>query len=118
MANNQGKAAFNMAEVEGIRARYAQGETQGALAREFGVSVNTIARMVRGETYPQKPRMGVRQVRGAAVVNESDDVYIQRATSSLIANARALGLVHEEGEGQSTSQPDRDNQLGGEPKID
>jgi transcriptional regulator with XRE-family HTH domain len=40
-------------QVLEIRERYSQGETQGSLCRAFGVSIGTIGRIVRGETWNQ-----------------------------------------------------------------
>lgn len=42
---------LKLGELNEIRLRYLGGETQGALARDFGVSVGTIGRAVRGETW-------------------------------------------------------------------
>lgn len=38
-------------EVQQIRKAYAEGETQGALARAYGMSVGQIGRIVRGESW-------------------------------------------------------------------
>lgn len=46
-------AVLTAEQVLEIRQRYSQGETQGSLCREFGVSVGTIGRIVRGETWKQ-----------------------------------------------------------------
>lgn len=40
-------------EVIRIRERYARGETQRALAAEYGVSKETVGRVVRGETWAE-----------------------------------------------------------------
>jgi HNH endonuclease len=44
-------AALTSAQVRLIRQRYAKGELQRALAREFGVSQATISHVVNGVTY-------------------------------------------------------------------
>jgi len=38
-------------EIVAIRAEYAQGATQGALARKYRVSIGHIGRIVRGEAW-------------------------------------------------------------------
>ena len=38
-------------QVLSMRNRYAAGESQGSLARDFGVSVGTVGRIVRGESW-------------------------------------------------------------------
>lgn len=48
---NKGNARLSPGEVNRIRERYAGGETQGSLAREFGVSVVQIGRIVRNEVW-------------------------------------------------------------------
>jgi hypothetical protein len=58
---NRGFRAFTWEEVDTIRAAYARGESQGSLARLYGVTVNTIARMVRGETYQVDSRTKTEQ---------------------------------------------------------
>ena len=48
----QNLCVLTWAQVDEIRARYVRGVvTQKALAREYGVGLNTIARVVRHETY-------------------------------------------------------------------
>lgn len=42
-------------EVVKIRQMYLEGMTQGMLCREFGVSIITIGRIVRGETWQKLP---------------------------------------------------------------
>lgn len=44
-------------EVMRIRQLYAQGWTQGRLAREFQRNVGTIGRIVRGETHQELPQI-------------------------------------------------------------
>lgn len=51
----RGKRLLTPAQVAEIHRRYAMGASQGALAREFRVSVMTIGRLVRGETYQDNP---------------------------------------------------------------
>jgi len=49
------RAKLTADQVSAIRARYAAGETQVALAREFGVSQTNISRIVRGTTWVSHP---------------------------------------------------------------
>ena len=48
-------AKLTAEQVYTIRERYDAGETQGALAREYGVTIGTIGRAVRGETHQSVP---------------------------------------------------------------
>lgn len=48
---NKKSSVLNWGAVREIRRRYAAGETQGELCRAFDVSVMTIGRIVRGETW-------------------------------------------------------------------
>lgn len=50
---NTRAARLSPEQVLEIRQRYAAGETQGSLCRTFSVSVGTIGRIVRGETWNQ-----------------------------------------------------------------
>lgn len=50
---NTRAARLSPEQVLEIRQAYSQGETQGSLCRRFGVSVGTIGRIVRGETWNQ-----------------------------------------------------------------
>ena len=42
---------FNPAQIKEIRKRWAKGETQGSLSREFGVPQPTISNIVHRKTY-------------------------------------------------------------------
>jgi hypothetical protein len=50
---NTRAAILSPEQVQEIRQRYSQGETQGSLCRAFNVSIGTIGRIVRGETWKQ-----------------------------------------------------------------
>lgn len=50
---NTRAAVLTPEQVLEIRERYSQGETQGSLCRAFSVSIGTIGRIVRGETWNQ-----------------------------------------------------------------
>lgn len=52
-------AKLDWAKVREMRALYAGGWTQGALCRDFGVSINTVGRIVRGETWLENGRGAV-----------------------------------------------------------
>ena len=47
-------SALNWMRVRELREAYAGGETQGSLSKRFGVSVITIGRIVRGESWQEK----------------------------------------------------------------
>jgi transcriptional regulator with XRE-family HTH domain len=50
--NNLRRAVLTASKVQEMRALYAKGRvTQGQLSRDFGVSVVTIGRIVRGESW-------------------------------------------------------------------
>lgn len=46
-------AKLTAMQVIDIRVKFADGATQGSLAREYGVTVGTIGRITRGETWNQ-----------------------------------------------------------------
>lgn len=48
-------AKLNPMLVQAIRDRYEAGDSQGKLARLYGVSINTIGRIVRGESWNSVP---------------------------------------------------------------
>ena len=49
---------LTLSQVGEIRRAYAEGVTQGALCRYYGVSIGTIGRIVRGETWTGQARVG------------------------------------------------------------
>lgn len=51
--SNTRSAKLSPTEVLDIRIKFADGATQGSLAREYGVTVGTIGRITRGETWQQ-----------------------------------------------------------------
>ena len=57
-------SALNWMKVRELREAYGGGETQGSLSKRFGVSVITIGRIVRGESWQEKGGGGA-VVRGA-----------------------------------------------------
>lgn len=58
-ARNHGKAGkLTLDQVGEIRRYYAEGATQGALARHYGVAIGTIGRIVRGESWAGQVRAG------------------------------------------------------------
>ena len=52
---NMKAGKLTASEVVKIRQMYLEGMTQGMLCREFGVSIVTIGRIVRGETWQKLP---------------------------------------------------------------
>ena len=59
-------------QVSEIRRRYMEGETQGSLSRDFGVSVGQVGRIVRGESWqgPGSPQGKEQQMMLAAKLLE------------------------------------------------
>ena len=55
---NTKAAKLSLSQVQDIREAYAQGATQSALCRHYGVTVGTIGRIVRGETWVGQARPG------------------------------------------------------------
>jgi len=53
---NTAAAKITPGQVMEVRERYAAGATQGALAREFQMSVGQIGRIVRGESWSRLPQ--------------------------------------------------------------
>jgi hypothetical protein len=51
--NHTRSAKLTATQVLDIRTKFADGATQGSLAREYGVTVGTIGRITRGETWNQ-----------------------------------------------------------------
>lgn len=48
---NRAAARMTPTQVLEIRERYAAGESQGALARRFGLNINTVGKIVRRESW-------------------------------------------------------------------
>lgn len=48
---NSKAAKLTLEQVQDIREHYANGATQGSLCRYYGVTIGTIGRIVRGETW-------------------------------------------------------------------
>lgn len=54
--NNRGASKLTAGDVRNIREMYGGGHyTQGQLSRDFGISVNQIGRIVRGESWQDIP---------------------------------------------------------------
>ena len=66
---NTKSAKLTLTKVAEIRERYETGETQGSLARMFGVSIGQIGRIVRGESWQQ------REAQAPLVVPPAQEVY-------------------------------------------
>lgn len=56
---NRGASKLTPQGVQEIRRRYEDGETQGKLSREFGVSVTQIGRIVRWEVWQEIAAPGI-----------------------------------------------------------
>lgn len=52
---NTASARLTAVQVMEIRQRYADGETQGALGREFGITAVQVGRIVRNESWQSLP---------------------------------------------------------------
>lgn len=96
---NISRAKLTPVQVQDIRERFAQGATQGALAREFRVSIGQIGRITRGEAwldYGERPEaLGSQAHREATLPSESVIEASQDRLASLLqqtaeANDRAL----------------------------
>ena len=48
-------AVLDWSSVEEIRMRWEGGETQSSLCVEYGVSLNTISKIVKGQSWVRKP---------------------------------------------------------------
>lgn len=102
-AGNISRAKLTPEDVVEIRRRYNALETQGALARAYGVSIGTIGRIVRGESWtayqqPQHPLEVSHEAAMEQIITDSapptDDVAIQASialTQSLIADNAPAG---------------------------
>lgn len=106
MTTNRGLRAFTWAEVDAIRRRYAEGESQGKLARAYCVTINTIGRIVRGETYVENSRVGVDQPYGRPHVDLNDPESVKKLGERIMANAKALGPIDPELLGVKEYVPD------------
>jgi hypothetical protein len=73
--NNRG-AKLTGQQVLALRQLYADGATQGSLARRYGISVNQIGRIVRGESWTQYQMIETRQ---EAEHHEAIDTMLARA---------------------------------------
>lgn len=79
----QGNRKLTYGQVQDIRTLYAAGSTQGALCREYGVSVVQIGRIVRGEVWNDA---------GSAVRQAAPAIDVQAALArSLAVQAEVTG---------------------------
>lgn len=53
--SNTRAAKLRPQDILDIRTRYASGETQGRLSRDYQISLGQIGRIVRGESWQQLP---------------------------------------------------------------
>lgn len=72
---NAGRRTFTMQEAAYIRQCYLKGESQGSLARKYRVTLNTIGRLVRGETYIEASRTQLEQPHSEDVVSGQLDYH-------------------------------------------
>lgn len=80
--SNRAAKKLTLEEVVEIRRRYDSGDTQGALARSFGISAVQIGRIVRGESWNSSnaPRRGA-----ASPPPEVADEILQRILAATTA---------------------------------
>jgi len=78
-------------QVMEIKARYGEGATQGALCREFGVSVGQIGRIVRGESWGSVSGAAVSPQQAAA----SEAAFLQRMQARDAAGPAVKALAEE-----------------------
>jgi DNA-binding transcriptional regulator YiaG len=94
-SNNKRSAKLTAGKVLELREKYVQGVSQGALAREFGVSVGQVGRIVRGEAWgefyqPKDPKLEELQAvrdRGGTLVSEEEALRSQERFLGLMEKA-------------------------------
>lgn len=100
--NNKTSSKLTASQVYDIREKYTKGFSQGALAREYGVGVGQIGRIVRGEAWqefaqPEDLRstelqaVAQRMVKGLITDEEIEES--QRKLNELIGKDQGLGIV-------------------------
>lgn len=108
MPAGRGYRAFTWEEIRAIRARYMAGDSQSTLAREYHVAINTIGRIVRGESYIENSRTRIEQPQTPRYDFQADDPQSrQEMIDRIAAGLRAQGVdipVNEEGEADSNNQ--------------
>ena len=57
VGDRHGQAKLSYLKAGEIRARYAEGESSGTLAREFGVAPSTICSLIQGRTWAYPPKV-------------------------------------------------------------
>lgn len=55
VASGIGMRLFEPEDIDDMRARYAAGETQQAIADDYGVTRDTIGHIIQGESYTDVP---------------------------------------------------------------
>jgi hypothetical protein len=87
---NSRAAKVTSTQVYDIRRRYAEGETQASLAREYKLSVNQIGRIVRGEAWGQfaNPVEGTERelYRQPTVTDNEIEASLRRVQEQLLGN--------------------------------
>jgi len=94
-SNNKRSAKLTAGKVLEMREKYVKGMSQGALAREFGVSVGQVGRIVRGEAWgefyqPKDPKLEELQAvlnRGGTLVSEEEALRSQERFLGLLEKA-------------------------------
>lgn len=95
-----GKAAkLTLDQVGTIRRAYDAGATQGELARHFGVTIGTIGRVVRGETWVGQARPG------EGTQAEIDESKARLARMLGLKGAEELGRVEIPREALAKAEP-------------
>lgn len=87
--DNLGARKLTSEQVAEIRQHYAEGATQGALARHFKVTIGTIGRIVRGESWQggirQRDRSGLDGYGASPEVQAQLDLLKQAGLGGAIA---------------------------------
>lgn len=108
------RGAFNKGNTRGadltamqvleIREKYTQGQTQGSLAREYGMSVGHIGRIVRGEVWqtlyqPEHPKdLALTQAQGTLKVAQYDEQASVEKLQNLLEAAQRIKDAESEAE--------------------
>ena len=96
--HNYRAAKVTPEDVVNIRQAYEDGATQGELARQYGVGVGTIGRMVRGESWQALPTAA------APTAPRRTDVELEADSKA----AMAAALARDDGDAQPLTDAQRE----------
>jgi hypothetical protein len=82
-SKNTRAAKLDATKVHELRMKYHNGATQGSLAREYGISVNQVGRIVRGESWQQYHNPAMPEVQTMQPQREITDEEIQASLNKL-----------------------------------